>query len=101
MYGLNATATVRRALISARWIDDVREKTGGMLDRIKSPQVFLGASTEPLPVKRNENNLEIQVKGRAEVRLVENSMPPRADKAKGGATKTIYYARARAQRNRR
>jgi hypothetical protein len=76
------------------WIDDVREKSGGMLDRIKAPRVFVGARTDPLPVKRNENNLEIQVKGRGDVRLVENSMPPREDKEKGGATKTIYYAKA-------
>jgi hypothetical protein len=76
------------------WIDDIREKTGGLLDRIKAPKVFLGASTEPLPVKRNENNLEFQVKGRGDVRLMENSMPPREDKEKGGATKTIYYAKA-------
>ena len=59
------------------WIDDIREKTGGLLDRIKAPRVFLGASAEPLPVKRNQNNLEIQVKGGGNVRLVENSMPPR------------------------
>lgn len=76
------------------WIDDIREKTGGMLDRIKAPRVFLGASTEPLPVKRNENNLEIDVKGRGDVRLAEDTMPPREDKEKGGATKTIYYAKA-------
>lgn len=69
-----------RAYLS-EWIDDIREKTGGMLDRIKAPKVFLGASTEPLPIKRNENNLEFQVKGRGDVRLVENSMP-REDKEK-------------------
>ena len=28
------------------------------------------------------------------MRLVESSMPPREDKEKGGATKTIYYAKA-------
>jgi hypothetical protein len=76
------------------WIDNVREKTGGLLDRFKAPRVFLGTSTEPLPVKRNENNLEFQVKGRGDVRLVESSMPARDDKEKGGATKTIYYAKA-------
>jgi hypothetical protein len=76
------------------WIDDVREKSGGLLDRVRAPRVFLGASSEPLPLKRNENNLEIEVKGRGDVRLVENSMPPREDKEKGGATKTIYYAKA-------
>ncbi len=76
------------------WIDDVREKSGGMLDRIKAPRVFLGASSDPLPVKRNENSLEINIKGHGDVRLVESSMPPREDKEKGGTTKTIYYAKA-------
>lgn len=60
------------------WIDDIREKTGGMLDRIKAPKVFLGSSTEALPVKRNDNHLEFQTKGRGDVRLVEDSMPPRS-----------------------
>jgi hypothetical protein len=76
------------------WIDDIREKTGGMLDRIKAPRVFLGASTEALPVKRNENNLEFQTRGRGDVLLVDDSMSPREDKDKGGFTKTIYYAKA-------
>jgi hypothetical protein len=65
-----------------------------MLDRIKAPRVFLGANTESLPVKRNENNLEFQTKGHGDVRLVDDSMPPREDKEKGGITKTIYHAKA-------
>jgi hypothetical protein len=76
------------------WVDDIREKSGGLLDRIKAPRVFIGANSEPLPVKRNENNLEITVKGRGDLRLMENSMAPREDKEKGGTTKTVYYARA-------
>jgi hypothetical protein len=76
------------------WIDDIREKSGGMLDRIKAPKVFLGASTDALPVKRNDSNLEFPTRGRGDVRLVEDSMPAREDKEKGGATKTIYYAKA-------
>ena len=75
------------------WIDDIREKSGGLLDRIKAPRVFLGASSDPLPVKRNDNNLEIAAEGRGDLRLVENSMAPREDKEKGGITKTIYHAR--------
>ena len=35
------------------WIDDIREKTGGLLDRIKAPRAFLGTSSELLPVTRN------------------------------------------------
>ena len=76
------------------WIDDIREKTGGLLDRFKAPRAFLGMSNDALPVKRNDNNLEINVKGRGDVRFVDSSVPPREDKEKGGATKTIYYAKA-------
>lgn len=75
------------------WVDDIREKTGGLLDRFKAPRVFLGASNEPLQVKRNENNLEVAVKSPGDVRFVENGIPPREDKEKGGTTKTIYYAK--------
>ena len=76
------------------WIDDIREKTGGLLDRFKAPSAFLGTSNDPLPVKRNENNLEFNAKGRGDVRFFDSSVPPREEKEKGGATKTIYYARA-------
>lgn len=76
------------------WIDDIREKTGGLLDRFKAPRAFLGTSSELLPVKRNDNNLEIDAKGRGDVRFVDSSVPPREDKEKGGTTKTIYYAKA-------
>ena len=75
------------------WIDDIREKTGGLLDRFKAPRVFVGANNEPLQVKRNENNLEFAAKGLGDVRFVDSSVPPREDKEKGGATKTIYYAK--------
>jgi hypothetical protein len=76
------------------WIDDIREKAGGLLDRIKAPRAFLGVSTTPLPIKRHEDRLEIVVKGKGDLRLVENSMPARDDPEKGGRTKTIYYAKA-------
>ena len=76
------------------WIDDIREKTGGLLDRFKTPRAYLGTSTEPLPVKRNDNNLEINAKGRGDVRFVDSSVPACEDKEKGGATKTIYHAKA-------
>jgi hypothetical protein len=76
------------------WIDDIREKTGGLLDRFKAPRAFLGVSNDALPIKRNDNNLEIDVKGRGDVRFVDSGVPPREDTQKGGATKTIYYAKA-------
>jgi hypothetical protein len=75
------------------WIDDIREKTGGLLDRFQAPRAFLGASSEALPVKRNDNHLEIGAKGRGDVRFVDSSVPAREDKEKGGSTKTVYYAK--------
>ena len=76
------------------WVDDIREKAGGLLDRIKAPRAFLGASTTPLPIKRHEDKLEITVSGKGDLRLVENGVPPRDDSEKGGITRTIYYAKA-------
>ena len=76
------------------WIDDIREMTGGLLDRFKAPRAFLGASNDPLPVTRNDNNLDFNAKGRGDVRFVDSSVPPREDTEKGGTTKTIYYAKA-------
>jgi hypothetical protein len=76
------------------WVDDIREKAGGLLDRIKAPRAFLGASTTPLPIKRHEDKLEITVSGKGDLRLVENGIPPRDDSEKGGITRTIYYAKA-------
>jgi hypothetical protein len=75
------------------WVDDVREKTGGLLDRIKAPRAFLGASITPLPIKRHEDKLEITASGKGDIRLVENGVPPRDDSEKGGITRTIYYAK--------
>ena len=75
------------------WVDDIREKAGGLLDRIKAPRAFLGASTTPLPIKRHDDKLEITVSGKGDIRLVENAVPPRDDNEKGGITRTIYYAK--------
>ncbi|MGH7823671.1 MAG: DUF4198 domain-containing protein [Candidatus Binatia bacterium] len=75
------------------WARDIREKAGGLLDRIKMPRAFLGASNAPLAIKRHDNHIEITVKGRGDLRLVENTMAPRDDKEKSGKTRTIYYAK--------
>ena len=69
------------------WVDDIREKAGGLLDRIKAPRAFLGASTTPLSIKRHEDKLEITVSGKGDIRLVENGVPPRDDSEKGGKTR--------------
>jgi hypothetical protein len=51
------------------WVDDIREKAGGLLDRIKAPRAFLGASTTPLSIKRHEDKLEITVSGKGRYSL--------------------------------
>ena len=76
------------------WVDDIREKAGGLLDRIKAPRAFLGANTTPLPIKRHDDKLEITASGKGDIRLVENAVPLRDDNEKGGITRTIYYAKA-------
>jgi hypothetical protein len=35
--------------------------------RFKAPRVLLGTSSKQLPAKRNDNNLEINAKGRGDV----------------------------------
>jgi hypothetical protein len=37
------------------WIDDIREKTGGLLDRFKAPRAFLGTSNPDDGIERREN----------------------------------------------
>jgi len=81
------------------WIDDIREKTGGLLDRFKAPRAFLGASNDSLPIKRNDNNLEIDAKGRGDVRFVGSSIPPREDKEKGGHNQDDLLRQSGPQRN--
>ena len=59
------------------WAEDVREKTGGALDRIKTPQAFVASSQDPLPIERRADHLEIAVKSDGDIRLIESGMPPR------------------------
>jgi hypothetical protein len=76
------------------WQADIREKAGGLLDRIKAPRAFVASGSQELPIQRRSDHLEIAAKGAGDVRLVESGIPPREDKEKGGATRTVYYAKA-------
>jgi hypothetical protein len=76
------------------WQLDIREKTGGLLDRIKAPRAFVASASQELPIQRRSDHLEIVVKGAGDLRLVESGIAPREDKEKGGSTRTIYYAKA-------
>jgi hypothetical protein len=75
------------------WQLDIREKTGGLLDRIKAPRAFIASNNQELAIKRHTDHLEIASKGAGDLRLVESSIPPREDKEKGGSTRTVYYAK--------
>ena len=76
------------------WQLDIREKTGGLLDRIKTPRAFVALTNQDLLVQRRTDHLTIAFKGTGDLRLVESGIAPREDKEKGGATRTIYYAKA-------
>ena len=66
------------------WAEDVREKTGGALDRIKSPRAFLIDHTKTLPIERRADYIEIAVVGTGDVRVVEAGLAPREDTRAGG-----------------
>jgi uncharacterized GH25 family protein len=76
------------------WAEGIREKTGGLLDRIKSPRAFLTDPTKTLALERRADCLEIALAGGGDVRLVEEGLPPRDDTRAGGKTKTVFYAKA-------
>jgi hypothetical protein len=76
------------------WDNDVIEKTGGALDRIKSPQAWLGAGKDVLKLERRADHIEIAAKGAGDVVLIEAGLAPREDKKSGGKTKGIFYAKA-------
>lgn len=75
------------------WDRDLREKTGGALDRIKSPKAWLGTGKKALRQERREDHIEILAKGPGDVVLVEDGLLPRDDKKAGGKTKTVFHAK--------
>jgi hypothetical protein len=70
------------------WADDLREKTDGALDRIKSPQAFLTSPQQPLTIERRDDHLEIAIKGSGDIRLIESGLPARDDARAGGKSRT-------------
>jgi len=75
------------------WADDLREKTGRALDRIKSPQAFLTSPQQLLTIERRDDQLEIAINGSGDVRLIESGLPPRDDARAGGKSRTVFYAK--------
>lgn len=76
------------------WADDVREKAGGHLDLIKTPQAFQADRARKLAVVRAADHLAIAAEGAGDVRLVEEGLAPREDKRAGGRTKAVFHAKA-------
>jgi hypothetical protein len=59
------------------WAEDVRDKTGGALDRIKTPYAFVASSQDPLPIKCRADHWEVALKSAGDIRLIESGMTPR------------------------
>lgn len=76
------------------WHRDVREKSGGGLDRIKSPEAWLGSRKKALKLERREDHIEILAKGPGDVVLAETGLAPREDRKSGGKTRTVFLAKA-------
>lgn len=76
------------------WHEDVRERAGGALDRIKATRAFAQDAGAALPVARRADHLEIAAKTAGDIRLVEAGLAPREDKKNGGKTRTVFHAKA-------
>lgn len=76
------------------WAEDVREKTGGALDRIKTPHAFVVSPHDPLPIERRDDHLAIAVKGSGDIRVLASGLAPRESQREGGKTRTVFYAKA-------
>jgi hypothetical protein len=79
--------------------EDLREKSGGVLDRIAAPRAFADPAVS-LPIERRADHLEIAAAPAGDLRLVEAGMAPRDDRRAGGKTKTVFYAREGRSENR-
>jgi len=73
--------------------EDLREKSGGVLDRIAAPRAFMADPAAGLRIERRADHLEIAAAPAGDLRLVEAAMAPREDRRAGGKTKTVFYAR--------
>jgi hypothetical protein len=75
------------------YAENLREKAGGALDNIKSPQAFHADPATPLGLQRGVDHFAIAKPGAGDLRLIEEGMAPREDKRNGGRTKSMYYAK--------
>ena len=58
-------------------IENQRERTGGLLDRIPNPRVFAQDPAAPLPAQRKEDHFAVSLpRGTGDVRMIEDGLPP-------------------------
>jgi hypothetical protein len=74
-------------------IDNVRERTGGYLDRIAAPRAFTADPAAALPVTRRADSLDFTLPaGATDARLVEDGLAP-FGRPETGRTKAVFLAR--------
>jgi hypothetical protein len=75
-------------------VENVRERAGGLLDRISGPRVFATDPQATLPIERRADHLEIAAPaGSTDIRLVEQSLAPFGRQGSADRTKAVLLAR--------
>jgi hypothetical protein len=58
-------------------VEDVRERSGGLLDRIAAPRLFTDDPARPLPLRREADHIQASLPAAGgDVRLVEDGLAP-------------------------
>lgn len=74
-------------------VENVRERSGALLDRIGGPRIFVGDPAQPLPVQRQPDHLSVTLPAtQGDVRLVEDGLAP-FGRVADQRTKTVMLAR--------
>jgi len=74
-------------------VEDLRERSGGLLDRIKGARILAEEPSRALPVQREADHLQaVLPPGQGDVRLVEESLQPYG-RAPDQRTKPVMMAR--------
>ena len=74
-------------------IENVRERSGALLDRISNPRIFANDAMQPLPIQRQADHLSVSLPaGQGDVRLIEESLAP-FGRVADQRTKTVMLAR--------
>lgn len=58
-------------------VENLRERSGALLDRITGPRIFVASPSAPLPLTRREDHIAATLPaGAGDVRMIEDSIPP-------------------------